>query len=67
MPRIVIFDPGRVKRLAPDTLHEAAGWTPYDGMEVSGWPRTVLLRGKVIVEDEQYIGQPGDGHFVARR
>jgi dihydropyrimidinase len=64
---IVIFDPGRVKRLAPDTLHEAAGWTPYDGMEVSGWPRTVLLRGKVIVEDEQYIGQPGDGHFVARR
>ena len=47
--------------------HEAAGWTPYDGMEVTGWPRTVLLRGKVIVEDEQYIGQPGDGRFIARR
>ena len=64
---IVIFDPERTKYIAPDTLHEAAGWTPYEGIEVSGWPRTVLLRGKVIVEDEQYIGAPGDGKFVERK
>jgi dihydropyrimidinase len=64
---IVIFDPARVKYLAPDTLHESAGWTPYEGIEVAGWPRTVLLRGKVIVEDEQYIGAASDGRFVERR
>lgn len=63
---IVIFDPERVKYIAPDTLHEAAGWTPYEGMEVTGWPRTVLSRGAVIVEDENYIGQPGQGRFVER-
>lgn len=63
---IVIFDPARVKYIAPDTLHEAAGWTPYEGMEVTGWPRTVLSRGTVIVEDEQYIGRPGHGRFVER-
>ncbi len=64
---IVIFDPARIKKITPATLHEAAGWTPYDGMEVCGWPRTVLLRGKVIVEDEQYVGSPGDGRFIPRR
>lgn len=64
---VVIFDPARVKYIAPDTLHETAGWTPYEGLEVTGWPRTVLLRGQVIVEDEQYVGAPGDGRFVARR
>jgi dihydropyrimidinase len=64
---VVIFDPARSKRITPATLHEAAGWTPYDGMEVCGWPRTVLLRGKVIVENEQYVGTPGDGCFVLRR
>jgi len=64
---VVIFDPARSKRITPATLHEAAGWTPYDGMEVYGWPRTVLLRGKVIVENEQYVGTPGDGCFVPRR
>jgi dihydropyrimidinase len=62
---IVIFDPQRVKTLTPETLHETAGWTPYDGMRVQGWPRTVLLRGKVIVQDEKYAGTP-TGRYVAR-
>ena len=31
-----------------------------------GWPRTVLLRGQVIVEDEQFIGSPGYGRFTLR-
>lgn len=63
---VVIFDPRREKTLSTDTLHEAADWTPYAGMTVTGWPRTVLLRGKIIVEDEMYIGAPGDGEFVKR-
>jgi dihydropyrimidinase len=63
---IVIFDPDAEKTISPAMLHETAGWTPYNGMEVIGWPRTVLLRGKVIVENEQYVGTPGDGRFVER-
>jgi dihydropyrimidinase len=62
---IVIFDPQRLKTLSPATLHERAGWTPYDGHAVTGWPRTVFLRGEVIVLDEQYVGDSG-GRFVAR-
>ncbi len=63
---IVIFDPRRERVLSPATLHETAGWTPYEGLEVIGWPRTVLLRGKVIVENERYVGAAGDGRFVER-
>jgi dihydropyrimidinase len=62
---LVIFDPRRKKTLTPATLHECAGWTPYDGHVVMGWPRTVTLRGEVIVLDEQYVGK-ADGRFVAR-
>jgi dihydropyrimidinase len=64
---LVIFDPQRQRTLTTDSLHEKADWTPYEGMKLTGWPRTVLLRGKVIVENERYVGQPGDGRFVARR
>jgi dihydropyrimidinase len=64
---IVIFDPGRQKTLSVDTLHEAADWTPYAGITVDGWPRTVLLRGQIIVEDDTYIGTPGQGQYVQRR
>ena len=67
---IVLFDPARSKVLSrrpgQETLHEAADWTPYEGMQVQGWPRTVLLRGKVIVRDEAWVGNPGDGRFVSR-
>lgn len=54
---IVIFDPLQKKTLSVATLHESAGWTPYEGRQVTGWPRTVLLRGEVIVENEQFIGK----------
>jgi dihydropyrimidinase len=63
---LVIFDPQREWKIMPQSLHEAAGWTPYDGLTVRGKARTVLLRGKVAVENEQYIGSPGDGQFTAR-
>ncbi len=62
---LVLFDPARRKRIDADTLHEAAGWTPYAGMEVRGWPRTVLLRGRVVVEDERLVVTDA-GRFVAR-
>ena len=63
---IVIFDPRREYTIAPATLREAAGWTPYDGLTVTGWPRTVLLRGKVIVDSDLYLGKSVQGRFVWR-
>ena len=63
---MVIFDPSIEKTLSAQTLHEAADWTPYEGVTVTGWPRTVLLRGQVIVENQEYVGTPGQGRFVAR-
>jgi dihydroorotase len=35
------------------------GWTPYDGITVTGWPIHTILRGQVMVRDEQLVGQPG--------
>lgn len=63
---VVIFDPAREKIISTETLHEAADWTPFAGMAITGWPRTVLLRGQVIVENEAYVGELGDGEFAKR-
>jgi dihydropyrimidinase len=62
---VVIFDPHSEKVMSPATLHERAGWTPYDGCCITGWPRTVLVRGEVVVLDEQHTGSRS-GRFVAR-
>jgi dihydropyrimidinase len=63
---VVIFDPQETRTLSPVTLHESAGWTPYDGMTVVGWPRTVLVRGQVVVQDTVYTGT-ALGRFLPRR
>ena len=37
------------------------GWTPFDGMEVIGWPIITIIRGNVVMrDDEMYkpIGKP---------
>jgi dihydropyrimidinase len=62
---VVIFDPARSKTISTQTLHEAADWTPYEGFTVTGWPRTILSRGNTVVENEVYVGKPGDGRFTA--
>ncbi len=32
------------------------GWTPYDGMRVTGWPIMTVIRGQVVMRDDQVVG-----------
>ena len=41
-------------------------YSPFEGMEVTGWPVTTLLRGQTIVRDRSFVGQPGQGRFLVR-
>ena len=63
---IVIFDPNLEKTISPETLHETAGWSPYEGTAVRGWPVTTISRGEILVEDGEWRGTAGHGQFVAR-
>ncbi|MDI7247467.1 MAG: dihydropyrimidinase [Bacillota bacterium] len=61
---IVIFDPGCARAISAADLHSNAGYTPYEGMKVQGWPRTVMVRGRVVFAGDQFVGTPGWGRFV---
>lgn len=63
---VVIFDPELNQTISPESLHETAGWTPYDGVTVSGWPVVTISRGEVICDHGQWLGSPGRGRFVPR-
>lgn len=38
------------------------GWTPFDGMEAKGWPLATIVRGRVVMRDDEivapHLGQP---------
>ncbi|AKX45259.1 dihydroorotase [Thiopseudomonas alkaliphila] len=41
-----------------DWIASVSGWTPYDGVTVTGWPIHTVLRAQVVVHDETLVGQP---------
>jgi len=64
---LVIWDPQKRVTLSDDLVLDRTGYTPYGGMEVTGWPERVFLRGKPLVEDGKLQAEPGSGRFLARR
>jgi dihydropyrimidinase len=44
-----------------------AGYTPFEGLAVQGWPVHVLRRGETVVQDGEVVAAPGSGRFLPRR
>ena len=64
---LVIWDPEARRTLSAATQHQRIDYTLYEGWEVVGAPRTVLSRGRVLVNDGAWHGEAGAGQFVHRR
>lgn len=43
-----------------------AGWTPYDGFKVKGAPVMGILRGKVVMDEGEVVGEKGYGEYIQR-
>ncbi|MEX1124681.1 MAG: dihydropyrimidinase [Acidimicrobiia bacterium] len=63
---IVVFDPAARHKLSAETHHMWVDYSCYEGLEITGKVDTVLTRGKVIIEDDRYLGTAGDGHYLRR-
>jgi dihydropyrimidinase len=63
---LVIFDPEKPHTITAANQESRSDYNLYEGTEVVGDVDTVLLRGKVIVEGGEVVGEPGYGQFVAR-
>ncbi len=64
---LVIFDPKLEATLSAETHASECDYDPFEGTKCTGMPVTTLLRGKVIVRDRKFVGQKGDGTFLARK
>lgn len=59
---LTIVDLKRRETITNRWVASKAGWTPYDGMTVTGWPVGTIVRGTVVMRDGQLLakgqGQP---------
>lgn len=63
---IVVFDPKGKTLVSVDTHHMAVDYSAYEGYELAGKIDMVFSKGKAIIKDDAYHGQPGDGEYLRR-
>jgi len=63
---IAIWNPGRKVKISAAGLHDGADYTPYEGVEVTGWPETTIVRGRVVVDKGKLIGELSHGEHIER-
>jgi dihydropyrimidinase len=63
---IVIFDPSTTRTLSVTTQKSRCDYSIYEGIEVTGVPETVLVRGTPVILDGELVAAPGHGEFLRR-
>lgn len=61
---LAIWDPEKRLTIRNENLHHNVDYTPFEGLDVQGWPETVISRGEVVVADGTLKVEPGRGRFL---
>jgi dihydropyrimidinase len=60
---LAIWDQDKQVTISQSIMHDAMDYTPYEGVEVTGWPVITLLRGSPVWRDGEFTGRAGGGMF----
>lgn len=63
---LVVLDPRKTVQISNAHMHHASDYTPYEGYQCTGYPVATFLRGRMIFDGEQVIGEPGYGIHLSR-
>lgn len=63
---IAIWNPEVEKRIDYSMLHDATGYTPYEGRVYRGWPEVVISRGRIVIEQGELKVGRGSGLYLPR-
>ena len=63
---IVIFDPEEKHTLSAKTHHMNVDYSAYEGWQLQGRTKTVILRGQIAVENNECKLKKGYGRFIKR-
>ncbi|CAN7724307.1 dihydropyrimidinase [Ensifer adhaerens] len=63
---IALWDPAERVTLTNEILQHGADYTPYESLNVQGWPVRLLVRGKTVVEYRSIL-HGGRGQYQSRK
>jgi dihydropyrimidinase len=63
---LIVFDADEEQTISVKTHHMRVDYSMFEGTRVKGVTKTVLSRGRVIVENGKFVGKVGAGQFLKR-
>ena len=63
---LTIWDPNKIDTIRQSDLHHGSDYTPFEGIEVRGWPIQTWLRGQKIYEKNEFLKQNNLGQYISR-
>ncbi|MEH7514162.1 dihydropyrimidinase [Gottfriedia acidiceleris] len=64
---LVIFNPNSKRTISSETHHMAVDYNAFEGIEVTGEPVSVLVRGEFVIKEKQFVGNAGSGQYLRRK
>ncbi len=61
-----LVDLKQQRTITNDWIVTPCGWTPFDGMAITGWPVATIIRGRTVMRDNEVLGAPA-GRLVTFR
>src|SRR5262249_434025 len=55
---LTIVDLNAKRKIENSWIASRCGWTPYDGMTVTGWPCATIIRGRIVMREDELQGAP---------
>lgn len=56
---VSIVDLKARREITKDWIASKCGWSPFEGMSVTGWPIATIVRGRIVMRDGDLLGDPG--------
>lgn len=63
---LTLVDLGARRRIENAQMASRCGFTPFDGMTVTGWPVATIVSGRLVMQDGELLGAPS-GRIVSFR
>ncbi|RFC65979.1 dihydropyrimidinase [Fulvimarina endophytica] len=64
---LTIWDPNLTRTVAHADMHDGADYSPYEGLELTGWPVTVVRNGSVVIENGKLSDTARTGRYLSRK
>jgi dihydropyrimidinase len=64
---IVLWQADEIRTIKDEDMFSNAGFSIYDGTEVTGWPLMTIRRGEIAYENGEVIASKGSGRLISRK